>query len=198
MTEAQALPKAANFGDLALSLDVNHEIDLQLLDIGAIEHNKKGNRYQDCILFDGNEKQKVKIWQGRTGTALADINLNKWLTFNLSARRGSGRWANNIYYGGFWEMGAPIIKNAPQTPQNAPQGTIERWHVEVALDAPGHASLSVRRRRAKGAPQCYHRAQAYHTGTKMGDIHDEACLQDGDCCGNLGGTRCTVNECRGG
>ena len=34
---AQALPKAANFGDLALNIGTNMEIDLQVANIGSIE-----------------------------------------------------------------------------------------------------------------------------------------------------------------
>ncbi|MCJ7483912.1 MAG: hypothetical protein MUO31_13215 [Thermodesulfovibrionales bacterium] len=125
MTE-QALRKAANFGDLALNLEQNHEIDLKVEEIGPILHNQKGNRYQECSLSDGQEQQKVKIWEGRNGTALAEINLKKCLTFNLSARRGSGKWANNVYYGGFWEMEAPVIAQAPQRTAQTPVNPVAR------------------------------------------------------------------------
>ncbi len=125
MTNQQALPKAANFGDLALNLDQNHEINAQLLVAEATKFNDKGNRFQECILFDGTDQQKVKVWEGRNGIALTNLNEKKWLTFNLSARRGTGKWANNVYYGGFWEMNSPVVTQAPPTaspaPQNRPQ-----------------------------------------------------------------------------
>ncbi len=119
MNQQQALPKAANFGDLALNIGVNMEIDAQLIDIGPIERTKtKGTAFQKCILKDqGGNQTKATIWQGRTGTALADINRNKWLTFNLSASKYKGE----NQYGGFWQADSPAVTRPPQAaPYNAP------------------------------------------------------------------------------
>lgn len=118
MNQQQALPKAANFGDLALTSGVNHEIDAQLIGIGPIEQTKaKGTRFQKCTLLDQSGNQaEATIWQGRMNTALAEINRNKWLTFSLSASMYKGK----TQYGGFWQMEAAVITQAP--PQ-APQAT---------------------------------------------------------------------------
>ena len=110
--------KAANFGDLYISLEKNFDIECQLINFGETEHNKKGNRYQDCVLSDGQEQQKVKIWEGRTGIPLEEKNRNQWLTFNLSARAGTGKWKDNKYIGGFWDSSAAVI----DSPQNTQQG----------------------------------------------------------------------------
>lgn len=122
MSQQQALPKAANFCDIALTQDVNHEIDARLIHIGPIERTKtKGTPFQKCILCDqGGNQTKVTIWQGRTGTALADMNCNKWLTFNLSASKYKGE----SQYGGFWQMEAPVITQAPPKAPLATQNPV--------------------------------------------------------------------------
>jgi hypothetical protein len=114
MNQQQALPKAANFGDLALNQGTNMEIDAFLAHIGTIKRVGKNNTpCQKCILKDqGGNQEKVTIWMGRTGTALADLNLNKWLTFNLSASKYRGE----NQYGGFWQMEAPVIQAPPAVP----------------------------------------------------------------------------------
>ena len=118
--------KAANFGDIYLNLDKNHDINCQLISFDVTKFNEKGNRYQDCVLWDGYDQKKVKIWEGRNGLPLEDKNQNEWLTFSLSARAGTGKWKNNKYLGGFWDSSAAIIDSPPQAqqaPQNAPQST---------------------------------------------------------------------------
>jgi len=105
--------KAANFGDIFLNLGTNFDIECQLVSCDITKHNPKGNRYQDCILYDGTEQQKAKIWEGRNGLPLEEKNRGQWLTFTLSARAGSGKWQNNKYLGGFWDSSAPIINKPP-------------------------------------------------------------------------------------
>ena len=113
-------PKAANFGDLYLSLETNFDIECQLINFDVTKHNPKGNRYQDCVLYDGQNQEKAKIWEGRNGLPLENKNLNQWLTYNLSARAGTGKWADKKFIGGFWDSSAAIITNPPQA-QQAPQ-----------------------------------------------------------------------------
>ncbi len=118
----QVLPKAANFGDLNLNEGVNMEINLQVANIGSIERvGKKQTPCQKCILKDQNGNQsKATVWMGRTGTALADMNLNQWLTFSLSMSKYKGE----SQYGGFWLTEAPVIQSPPQRAQAAPQQPI--------------------------------------------------------------------------
>ena len=114
-------PKAANFGDLYINLEKNFDIDCQLINFDETKHNPKGNRYQDCVLSDGQEQQKVKIWEGRNGIPLEEKNLNQWLTFNLSARAGTGKWKDNKYIGGFWDSSAAVIDSSQNTQQGVQQ-----------------------------------------------------------------------------
>lgn len=131
--------KAANFGDIILNLDTNCDINCQLIKVKPTEHNPKGNRFQKCVLWDGYDNKDVKIWEGRNGMPLEEKNVKEWLTFSLSARAGTGKWANQTYLGGFWDSATPII-NAPQvppqTPQNAPQSTNDQQLTPQAKKEP--------------------------------------------------------------
>ena len=59
----QALPKAANFGDLALNQGTNMEINAQLINIGSIERTKtKQTPFQKCVLADqGGNQEKCTL-----------------------------------------------------------------------------------------------------------------------------------------
>jgi len=122
----QALPKVANFGDLNLRQGTNCGIDLQVISIGEIKRvGQKGTPCQKCQLLDQTGQQsECTIWMGRTGTALADMHLNQWLTFNLSA----SNYRNKMQYSGFWQMEAPVIKtqNDPKAPVNPVARTIAK------------------------------------------------------------------------
>ena len=115
-----ANPRAANFRKLTVTPDTNFDINCQLIEYGETKHNEKGNRYQECVLFDGEAQEKVKIQEGRNGLPLEEKNKDEWLTFSLSARRGTGKWKDNFYYGGFWDSSAPVVDAPPQA-QQAPQ-----------------------------------------------------------------------------
>ncbi|KKN07547.1 hypothetical protein LCGC14_1065680 [marine sediment metagenome] len=125
--------KAANFGDIFLNLETNYDVNCQLISFDVTKHNEKGNRYQDCVLYDGFDQNKVKIWEGRNGIPLEEKNRNQWLTFSLSARAGSGKWANNKYLGGFWDSSAAVI-DTPQNTQQAPPQAAQPTNVPQNVD----------------------------------------------------------------
>ena len=113
--------KASNFGDIFLNLGTNYDVECQLINFDVTKHNPKGNRYQDCVLSDGQVQEKVKVWEGRNGLPLEERNRNQWLTFSLSARAGTGKWADSKYLGGFWNSSAAVIDTPPQAQQGVQQ-----------------------------------------------------------------------------
>jgi hypothetical protein len=114
--------KAANFAQIRTNLGSDFEINAQVADVGQTEFNKNGNKFQTCILWDGQEQQKCKIYEGRTNTPLNTTHKGQWLTFSLSGRE----FKDTVYVGGFWSMDAPVISKPVAVP-NAPDAKTE-WN----------------------------------------------------------------------
>jgi hypothetical protein len=125
------LPKAKMLYELAASLEKDFEIDLQLLNIGETEHNKKGNRFQKCTVTDGTHSKDIKVYEGRNGMPLGQELSGEWLTFSLSARSFKG----NTYIGGFWQSDAPKVTGRPQSTPQTPQKPLQPTNDKPDWDA---------------------------------------------------------------
>jgi len=89
------------------------------IDVVAFTTNQKP--YQDCMLNDGRQEERVRIFQGK-GIALdPNQHIGRPLIFNITGKQGR----QGIMLGGFWQSDAQLpaasepYQNIPQTAQDA-------------------------------------------------------------------------------
>ena len=120
------------------------QITAEVVAFDPVKFNEKGKKFQQVLISDGVEQQKVKIWLGNG----PEIMMIGTMTFEI----GPNPYQNNMYYAGFWDG------KAPTGGQQAPQNTAKAPH------APAGATNSTKtdkeayeaKEREKGHGMCFH------------------------------------------
>ena len=111
-----------NFADLRNTQDTKMQLFGLVSSIEGVTYTaSKGTPKQSVqIMDDGGEQNYVTIYPGNS-PAMDGSFVGQRTEFSLSARKGTGQYSNNIYYGGFYQIQQGVQQGVQPQQQQAPQ-----------------------------------------------------------------------------